>query len=121
MIVHAIVAKKTLVFVSIVKKGKGAHEPKAQNGLSLFRFHEACLGLLLLPPRRDASPSKGWDPFIHLGPVIRTPVSAIPGLNFNPGFFFFLSKALSRIIFSILFRVSNHQIVGKDNKTEFDC
>ena len=58
--------------------------------------------------------------FILQGPVVRTPVSANPGLNFNPGFFFFLSKALSRMIFSILFRVSNHQIVGKDNKTEFD-
>ena len=44
-------------------------------------------------------------------PVVPTPVSA------NPGFFFFLSKALSRIIFSVLFRVSNHQlqIVGKEN------
>ena len=50
----------------------------------------------------------------QLGPVVRTPVSA------NPGFFFFLSRALYRIIFSILFRVSNHEIVGKDNKTEFD-
>ena len=49
------------------------------------------------------------------GPVVRTPVSANPGLNFNPGFFFFLSKALSRIIFSVLFRVSSHQIVGKEN------
>ena len=29
--------------------------------------------------------------------------------------FSFLSKALSPIIFSILFRVSNHQIVGKEN------
>ena len=47
--------------------------------------------------------------------VVRTPVSANPGLNFNLGFFFFLSKALYRIIFSILFRLSNHQIVGKDN------
>ena len=44
-----------------------------------------------------------------------TPVSASPGLNFNPGFFFFLSKVLSRIIFSILFRVFNHQIVGREN------
>ena len=35
-------------------------------------------------------------------------LSANPGLNFNPGFFIFLSKALSGIIFSILFRVSNH-------------
>ena len=50
-----------------------------------------------------------------LGPVVRSPVSANPGLNFNPGFFFFLSKALSRIIFSFLFGVSNHQIVGKEN------
>ena len=50
----------------------------------------------------------------HHGPVVRTPVSAKPGLNFNPDSFF-LSKALSWIIFSILFRVSNHQIVGKEN------
>ena len=33
------------------------------------------------------------------------------GLNFNTGFFFFCSKAFSRIIFCILFRVSSHQIV----------
>ena len=51
--------------------------------------------------------------------VVRTPVSANPGLNFNSGFFSFLSKALSRILFFILFRVSNHQIVGKENLTEF--
>ena len=50
-----------------------------------------------------------------LCPVVRTPVSANPGLNFNPGFFFFLSKAQLRIIFSILFRVSNHRIVGKES------
>ena len=49
------------------------------------------------------------------GPVVRTPVSANPGVNFNTGFFFFLSKALSRIIFAILFRVFNHQIVGQEN------
>ena len=51
-----------------------------------------------------------------LGPVVRTPVSANLRLNFNPGFFTFLSKALSRIIFSFLFRVTNRQIVGKENK-----
>ena len=39
--------------------------------------------------------------------------SANLGLNFNPGFFFFLTKAFSWIIFSILFRVSNHKIVQK--------
>ena len=53
--------------------------------------------------------------FRLLGPVVRTAVSANPGLNFNPKCFIFSSKALSRIIFSILFRVSNHQIVGKEN------
>ena len=52
---------------------------------------------------------------LQLGPVVQMPVSANPGLNFNPGFFFYLPKALSRIIFSILFRVSNHQIVSQDN------
>ena len=49
------------------------------------------------------------------GPVVRTPVWANPGFNFNPGFFSFLSKALFQIISSILFRVSNHQILGKEN------
>ena len=49
------------------------------------------------------------------GPVVRTPVSANPGLNFNPGFLFLLSRALSRIVFSVLFIVSSHQIVGKEN------
>ena len=56
---------------------------------------------------------------VDLCPVVRTRVSTNPGLNFNPGFFTFLSKALSRIIFSILFRVSKYQIVGKENLTEF--
>ena len=56
--------------------------------------------------------------FRALGPVVRTPISTDPGLNFNPGFFFFLSKAHSRIIFSIFFRISNHQIVERENSTE---
>ena len=56
-----------------------------------------------------------WEVMTALGPVVRTLVSANLGLNFNPGFFFFLSKALSWIIFYINFRVSNHQIVGKEN------
>ena len=54
-----------------------------------------------------------------LGPVVWSPISANPGLNFNPGFFFFCSKVFSQIISSLLFRASNHQIVGKKNKTEF--
>ena len=35
------------------------------------------------------------------GPVVQTPVSANPGLNFNQGFFFLSSKELSRMIFYI--------------------
>ena len=44
---------------------------------------------------------------LHLGPVVQTPVSTNQGLNFNLGFFFFLSKALSRIVFFTLFRVQS--------------
>ena len=51
----------------------------------------------------------------NLGPVVRRPISANPGLNFNPGLSFFSSKAFSRTILSILFRVANHQIVDKKN------
>ena len=36
-----------------------------------------------------------------LGPVVRRPISANPWLDFNPGFFFFCSKAFSRINQSI--------------------
>ena len=52
--------------------------------------------------------------FIQLGPVVWRQISANPGLNFNPGFFFFCSKAFPRIFFSILFRASNCQIVEKN-------
>ena len=54
-----------------------------------------------------------------VGPDVRRPISANLGLNFNPSFFSSCSKAFSRTIFSLLFRASNHQIVGKKNKTEF--
>ena len=36
-------------------------------------------------------------------------------LALNPGFFFLCSKAFSRIIFSAIFRASNHQLVDKKN------
>ena len=36
-------------------------------------------------------------------------------LALNPGFFFLCSKAFSRIIFSVIFRTSNHQLVDKKN------
>ena len=44
----------------------------------------------------------------HQGPVVRK-----PGLSLNPGFFFSCSKAFSRIIFSAIFRASNHQLVDR--------
>ena len=54
-----------------------------------------------------------------LGPVVRTPVSAKPELNFNPGFFFFLFiKSTLSDNFLYFFSISNHQIVGKENSTE---
>ena len=37
-------------------------------------------------------------------PVVRRPISANPGLNFNPGFFFFCWKVFSRIIFASFFK-----------------
>ena len=36
-------------------------------------------------------------------------------LALNPGFFFSCSKPFSRIIFSVIFRASNHQLVDKNN------
>ena len=54
------------------------------------------------------------------GPDVGRPISVNPRLNFNPRRFLFLfSKLFFRTIFSLLFRASNHQIVGKKNKTEF--
>ena len=50
-----------------------------------------------------------------LGRVVQRPVSANPRLNFNPGLFFFSSKAFSQKNFSILFRVGNNQVVDKKN------
>ena len=44
------------------------------------------------------------------GQVVQRPVSA------NPDLFFFLSKAFSQKIFSILLRVTNHQIISLDKK-----
>ena len=41
-----------------------------------------------------------------LGPADQRPISANSGLNLNPGFFFFCSKAFSWMIFSLVCRVS---------------
>ena len=54
-----------------------------------------------------------------LGRVVRRPISANPGLNFNPRSFSFVQKYFPQIISSLLFRASNHQVVGKKNKTKF--
>ena len=55
-------------------------------------------------------------------PIVQRPISVNPGLNFNPAFFFFCSKALSQLIFSFLLRISNNdnnQIVDKKNLMEY--
>ena len=61
--------------------------------------------------------SRYWIPIFAsetwiLGPVVRRPISANPGLNLNAGVFFFSSKAFSRRIFSSLSRLANHQIAA---------
>ena len=45
--------------------------------------------------------------YIVQGPVVRRPISANPGVNFNLGFLIPLLKSLFGIIFSVLFKVSN--------------
>ena len=54
--------------------------------------------------------------------VVQRPIiffSANPGLNFNPGLSFFCSKAFCPTIYSILFRVSSHQILDKKSSAKF--
>ena len=61
---------------AVIGKRQRRTRAKDPHGRSLYRFpkHDASLGVLLLPPGRDASPSQGsppavcrWHPFIHLG------------------------------------------------------
>ena len=47
------------------------------------------------------------DDSLSQGPVVRTLVSPNPGLNFNPGFVFFLSKALCQIIYSSFYSIQS--------------
>ena len=49
------------------------------------------------------------------GPVVRKLISALPRVKFNPGFFFFCSKAFSWIIFSVIFRAPSHQLADRKN------
>ena len=78
--------------------------------------HKLIKGVLSCPGSRRVSVVDVTAHGRVQGPVVRSNAgcSANPGLKFNSGFFFFLSKALSRITFSIFFRVSNHQVVGKE-------
>ena len=47
------------------------------------------------------------------GPVLWRSINTNLELNFRPGSFSFCLKAFHRIIFSVIFSVSNHQIVDK--------
>ena len=55
------------------------------------------------------------------GPVVRRPISANPGLNFNLRFFIPLLKSLFGKIFSVLFKASSSHTLNKKNSTEFSC
>ena len=46
-------------------------------------------------------------------------ISDNPRLNFNPGGYIFLFKSCFGIIFFIVLRAANYQIVDKKNETEF--
>ena len=46
-----------------------------------------------------------------LGPADQRPISANSGLNFNAGFFFFCSKAFSWMNFSLVCKVSKHNLI----------
>ena len=57
--------------------------------------------------------TRGWKEILVL-PIGNEPMTSGPScskVKFNPGFFFLCSKAFSRIIFSVIFRASNHQLV----------
>ena len=92
---------KQVLFLAITGTASPLTRDKIIKSLSLKK----CLEISVSPNREN----------IKLGPLVQRPVSANPGLNFNPGLFFFSSKAFSLTIFSILFRVANHQIVDKRN------
>ena len=81
--------------------------------IAVLIFEGITTPINIMEVRNESLPLRGLSN--AQGSVVRTPVSTNPGLNFNPAFFFLLSKALSRIIFSILFRVFSRQIVGKKN------
>ena len=107
-----------------------AHQARFDPGFLSIKHLE----VLLFQPGWGASSQQGYPafhqafliicsyPFVLLGPVVGSPISANPALKFNPGFFIptymFVQKPFSDN-FSRLFRASNHQIVDKTNETEF--
>ena len=105
---------KTVHFVDFVQKWWKFCHPRR---LDFRRVSPVCPGIQKVVVTRN------WERrfFIShvccavLGPVVRRPISANQGLNFNLGLFFLSSKAFSPTIFSILFRVADHQIVDKKN------
>ena len=74
--------------------------PEAYNGTHILKSIAKILKEYNSKPARFVKKKKCYErepgTVINLlCPVFRTPVSANPGLNFNPSFFFFLSKTLS--------------------------
>ena len=74
--------------------------PEAYNGTHILKSIAKILKEYNSKPARFVKKKKCYErepgTVINLlCPVVRTPVSANPGLNFNPSFFFFLSKTLS--------------------------
>ena len=54
-----------------------------------------------------------------LGPVVRRLISTNLGLNLNLGFLFFCSRAFSPVIFSVLYRASNHGIHWRQKELDW--
>ena len=77
-------------------KNVKAHTSQRPKRPELIVVHQACLGLLLLPPGRDASPSQGHPrplpgslvccryPFIPLASVVQEVNNAIDWINLWP-------------------------------------
>ena len=80
------------------------HEVGEKGGIlfQIFVFFLARLSRLLASNRNASATA--------LDPVVRRRISTNlgQGLNFNPGFFFFCSKAYSRIFVSVRFKATNH-------------
>ena len=62
------------------------------------------------PVYQDLSVCRYWPANLHIRAQLFEGRLAL-----NPGFLFLCSKAFPRIIFSVLFRASNHQLVDKKN------